>query len=80
MKKMLWNKFTRKVLAQNERKFKNGAKKCKRGITSTQEATELKLKNSKDLGRFYNHLKNSVHCSGIAPLKTCMGKSVLRDC
>ena len=53
--------------------------KYKRGITSAQEATELKLINSNNLGQFYNHVKKTVHRSGIAPLKTDMGELVLGD-
>ena len=49
-------------------------------IIRPQETNELKLITSNDLGQFYKHVKkNSIHRSGIAPLKNCAGELVLSD-
>ena len=78
IKKKMWKKFKRKSSPLNKEKFKNAAKKYKRGIIAAQEASELKLINSNDPGQFYNHVrKNSVHRSGIAPLKASTGELIL---
>jgi len=78
LKKKLWKKFKTKSSPVNKEKYKKAAKRYKRGIIAAQEASELKLINSNDPGQFYNHVrKNSVHRSGIAPLKTGTGELVL---
>ena len=79
-KQKLWRKRKNKNSAKNKQNYKAAAKNYKRAITQAHEASELKLVNSNNLGEFYKQVnRNSVHATGVGPLKSPAGELVLTN-
>ena len=76
----LWRKLKKASTSKNKKKYRKAAKNLKLEIALDYQQTELKIINSNDLGIFYKHVnKNSVHKTGIGPLKTPSGSLELED-
>ena len=76
----MWKKLKRCKSVKNKTKYKVAAKELKTKTLSEYEKSELNILNAKDLGCFYKHVnKNTVHKTGIGPLKTKTGILVLED-
>ncbi len=66
-KRKLWIKRRKNLSLKNKQNYKSAAKNYKRATIKAQEAAELKLVNTNNLGEFYKQVnKNSVHVSGVA--------------
>ena len=79
-KQKLWIKRRKNMSVKDKQKYKAAAKNYKRATIQAQEQAELKLVNTNNLGEFYKQVnKNSVHVSGVGPLKSSTGDLVLSD-
>ena len=70
----LWRKLKKSKSTKYKKKYLNAAKRLQTVTAIEHQRTELKIINSNDLGNFYKHVnKNSVHRTGIGPLKATSG-------
>jgi len=75
-----WRKLKKSNSTKIKMKYINAAKSLKSEIVSDYLQTELKVINSNDLRNFYKHVNgNSVHKTGIGPLKLPSGSLELED-
>ena len=76
----LWRKLKKSNSTKYKKRYRKAAKRLKTVTAIEHQRTELKIINSNDLGSFYKHVnKNSVHRTGIGPLKAPSGHLVLDD-
>ena len=76
----LWKKLKKSKSVKNKKKYRNAAKILKAETASEYKQIELKIINSNDLSNFYKHVnRNTVHKTGIGPLKTPSGSFELDD-